>query len=593
MAEPQAVLRQALASLRGGRADQAEALLRELLRQAPGEAGARQLLGIVLLELGRPAQALLQLEQAAAALPPSPQLHYNRGNALAALGRLDEAASAYARACELTPDFAEAWFNAGNVLRALGRREPALAAYQRAAAAAPGLAVAQHRSGSLLLELGRAEAALAALDRALALDPTLAAAHNERGVALHTLGRAEAALAAFDAAIALQPASAEAWNNRGNALHDLRRMPEALAALEASLRLRPGYPEAAINHGMVLQDLACFEQAEAEYARAIATRPDYHEAFRRRAGLRLLLGRHAEGWADFEQARELTLEPAPAGLPWWRGESLAGRSILLSEPNGIGDALQFIRFAPRLIEAGARVAYAGPERFRRLLAGFDPRIEFVDEHAAAGFDYRCWLWSLPHWLGIGGEVGAGHGPYLRAEPERVARWASLLDPQCLNVGVCWQGNPTRRIDRGRSIPLAEFLPLARLPGVQLWSLQKNFGLEQLQALPEGMQVREPGPGFDEGEHAFLDSAALLQVLDLVVSADTSMTHLAGALGRPAWLALNPVPDWRWQLERGDSPWYPSVRLFRQRLGGDWAEVFEAMAQALAVAAPALRAGRSR
>lgn len=593
MADAGAVLRQALASLRAGRAGDAESLLREFLRVAPQEAGARQLLGVVLLELGQPALALLQLDQAAVALPPSPPLQYNRGNALAALGRLEEAAAAYARACELRPEFAEALFNAGNVLRALGRREPALAAYQRAAAAAPALAVAAHRAGSLLLELGRADEALAALDRALALEPGLAAAHNERGVALHTLGQVEAALAAFDAAIALQPAGAEAWNNRGNALHHLRRMPEALAAVEASLRSRPDYPEATVNHGLVLQDLARFDEAETEYGRAIALRPDYHEAFRRRAGLRLLRGRFAEGWADFERAHELALGAAPAGIPWWRGESLAGRSILLSEPSGIGDTLQFIRFAPRLVERGARVAFAGPARFRRLLAGFDPRIEFIDEDAGVDFDYRCWLWSLPHWLGVGGEVGAECIPYLRAEPERVARWAGLLDGDCINVGVCWQGNPTRRIDRSRSIPLAEFLPLALVPGVRLWSLQKNFGLEQLQRLPEGMPVNDPGPDFDAGADAFLDSAALLQHLDLVVSADTSITHLAGATGRPAWLALNPVPDWRWQLGRGDSPWYPDVRLFRQRLGGDWAGVFAAMAEALETAAPALRAQRSR
>jgi tetratricopeptide (TPR) repeat protein len=591
MVDATAVLRQALASLRGGQAAEAEALLLELLRRAPAEANARQLLGIVLLERGQPAEALRQLDHAAPALPPSPQLHYNRGIALSGLGRFEEAVAAYARACELKPDLAPAWFNAGNALRALGRSEQALAAYQRAAQVAPALAPAHHGAGSMLLELGHAQQALAAFDSALALAPGLAQAHNERGVALHTLGQAEAALSAFDAAIALQPTGADAWNNRGNALHDLRRLPEALAALEHSLKLRPGFPEATVNHALVLQDLGHFDQAESGFGSALALRSGYDEALRRRAAMRLLRGRFASGWADYEAAHELRIARSPGGLPWWRGEPLAGRAIVLSEPNGIGDALQFIRFAPKLIDGGARVAFAGPARLRRLLSGFDPRIEFVDEDAVAGFDYRCWLWSLPHWLGLEGEVAAPRMPYLHAEPERITRWAGVFDRDCINVGVCWQGKPTRRIDRGRSIPLAEFLPLARVPGVRLWNLQKNFGLEQLRGLPQGMQVHELGPEFDEGEDAFLDSAAVLQHLDLLVSADTSITHLAGALGRPAWLALNPVPDWRWQLERVDSPWYPSVRLFRQALGGDWAAVFTAMAAELAASAPALRAAR--
>jgi tetratricopeptide (TPR) repeat protein len=586
-------LRQALASLRAGRAAEAEATLRELLRLQPTQAGARQLLGIVLLELGRPAPALLELDAAAPALAASPALHYNRGNALAALGRLEEAALAYAQACALKPDLAEAQFNAGNVLRALGRRNAALAAFERARAAAPTLAAAHAAAGSLLLELERDELALAAFDRALELDPAQWLTHNRRGIALHRLGRVELALAAFDAALALQPQAAEAWNNRGNALHDLRRLQAALECFQRALQLQPEFPEATGNLGMALQDLRRLDEAQAAYERAIALRPRHAEAYRRRASLRLLRGEFAAGWADFETAHELAMADAPPGLPWWRGEALAGKSILLSEPNGIGDTLQFIRFAPKLLAQGARVAFAGPPRFRRLLADFDQRIDFVDEQSRAGFDYRCWLWSLPHWLGVGGEVAAERDPYLHADPQRVARWAQVFDDAFIHVGVCWQGNPARRIDRGRSAPLAQFLPLARVPGVKLWNLQKNFGLEQLQALPEGMQVHELGPDFDEGEHAFLDSAAVLQHLDLLVSVDSSLTHLAGALGRPAWLALNPVPDWRWQLDRADSPWYPHVRLFRQAPDGGWEGVFAAMAAELAAAAPALRAARSR
>ena len=558
MAEPASVLKQALASLRGGRAGEAESMLRAHLRATPGDAGARQLLGIVLLELGRPQQALIELDAVAALLPTAP-LHFNRGNALAALGRLEDAAAAYARSCALQPDLAPAQLNAGNVA----------------------------------FELGRDEEAIAAFDRTLALDAGNADAHNKRGIALHRLGRAEAALAAFDAAIALQPRSAEAWNNRGNALHHLRRLPEAIEAIEQALRLRPDFPEATSNRGMVLQDLSRFEEAEASYDAAIAMRARNAEPLRRRASLRLLQGRFDEGWADYDLAQDYAgLDPRPARR-WWRGEPLAGKSILLSEPNGLGDLLQFLRFVPRMLDMGARVTLAAPARMHRLLSSFQPRLRLVDVDCNEPHDFHCWLWSLPGQLGLGDEVAAPTMPYLRAEPALVERWSRMLDADTINVGITWQGNPTRRLDRGRSIALREFAPIARVPGVRLVSLQKQFGLEQLETLPEGMQVQLPDAGFDDGADAFIDSAALLGSLDLVVSSDTSLPHLAGALARPAWLAIAPVPEWRWQLGRADSPWYPDLRLFRQPPGEGWAPVFEAMAEALAAAAPTLRAARSR
>jgi tetratricopeptide (TPR) repeat protein len=586
------VLQSALASLRGGRPGEAESALRALLRVSPGELAARQLLGAALLELQRPAEALAAFDAVVAHMP-SPQLHFNRGNALVTLGRMAEAAQAYGRAVALHPDFAQAHLNGGIALRAIGRDVEAIAALERAVAIAPNIATAWQQLGSLRLQLERDEAAIQALQRAIELQPRRAATHNELGVALHRLGRTEQALAAFEAALALQPQDADALNNRGNALHDLRRMDEALACIDAALAQRADFPEATCNRGMVLQDLRRFDEAEVAFDRALALRPRYAEAMRRRAALRLLLGRFDAGWADYERSHEYAnISPAPARR-WWLGESLEGKSILLSEPSGIGDTLQFLRFVPRLFELGAaRVSLAAPARLRRLLAGFDPRLHFVDE-GSGSHDFHCWLWSLPHWLRTGGEVMPIAVPYLHAEAESAARWSRILDPACINIGIAWQGNPTRLIDRGRSIPLAAFAPLARVLGVRLWSLQKSFGTEQLATLPAGMQVLEPGTGFDEGPDAFVDSAGLLQGLDLVACSDTSLVHLAGALGRPVWAALNPVPEWRWQLDRNDSPWYPQARIFRQQVGEGWEPVFERMALALAEALPALRASRSR
>jgi hypothetical protein len=242
--------------------------------------------------------------------------------------------------------------------------------------------------------------------------------------------------------------------------------------------------------------------------------------------------------------------------------------------------LQFFRFVPLLAERDVRISFMGPPAFFSILSAFAPGVRFIERAGSESFDYQCWLWSLPHYLGVHSLDRLAVGvPWLKPAPERVQLWASELDRRSFNIGISWQGNPERKIDRARSIPLREFLPLAQVPGVRLVSLQKGFGVEQLQELPAGMRVQVL-QGLDEGPDAFADSAAVLQSLDLLVCADTSITHLAGAIGRPAWLALNPMPDWRWMLGREDSPWYPSVRLFRQQTAADWTGVFARMAEAL-------------
>jgi hypothetical protein len=325
-----------------------------------------------------------------------------------------------------------------------------------------------------------------------------------------------------------------------------------------------------------------FEEARSDYDKAISLKPGYSEALKRRASLKLLQGQFAQGWADFETSlsHERARLPDRPRIPFWFGQNLAGKSILLSEPNGLGDTLQFFRFVPALLEQGARVTFLGPANFLRVLAAFSDRVRMITDAAGESFDFQCWLWSLPHYLGVGPDDLGNGVAYLRAEPSGVERWSHRFDRQLFNIGICWQGNPDRKIDPGRSIPLADFFPVSQVPGVRLISLQKNFGSEQLLDLPAGMTVEVPGEGFDEGPDAFVDSAALLESLDLLIAADTSITHLAGALGRPAWLALNHVPDWRWMLDRSDSPWYPSVRLFRQQRVNDWGPVFDEMAAAL-------------
>jgi tetratricopeptide (TPR) repeat protein len=579
----QKVVASALALRRENRGAEAEAVLRSVLEHRPAHVPALHLLGVLALERKAPAEALGHFDAALPGAPRLAPLHYNRGNALSALGRLDDAQQAYARAVALDPELAEAHFNLGNVARALGRPAVAEHAWKEALRVRPSLSDAHLRLGALQAEQRRWHDAEASFARALELDPSNVGGWNRRGIALHEQRRVAEAQACYERALALDGDRPQVWNNLGNAMHDQGRVDAARECYLRAIAIDPQSAEAVDNLGMLAQEAGDLARARDNYARAAELAPQLAEPVRRIASLDLLEGRWADGWANYERARALALRgtPPPA-IPWWTGESLRGKSILLSEPNGLGDAIQFFRFVPRLVEAGARVTFHGPSAILPLLSGFADRVRLVASAEGEQHDVQAWLRSLPHHLGIHDEAGlAMAGPYLRADASRAARWHHLLDPGAINIGISWHGDPNRKVDAGRSIPLAAFLPLSRVPGVRLVSLQRGHGAEQLASLPAGMQVIDAGPEFDAGPDAFADTAALLPALDLLVSADTAIAHVAGALDQPAWLALTRVPDWRWQLGRSDSPWYPTVRLFRQQRADDWDGVLEKVASAAA------------
>jgi len=394
---------------------------------------------------------------------------------------------------------------------------------------------------------------------------------------------AEDALASFDAAIAGNPQHFQAFNNRGNALRVLNRIEDAVASYDGAIALRPGLALVHHNRANALQELGRFADAFDAYNRAIALRPDFHAAFLGRGTLNLLLGKMREGFADFEhrlQADEATLHPRLQRVPTWRGEDLASKSILVYGDGAFGDLLQFCRYLPLLIRAGAQVTLVVPARFRKILEPALGEVRVVSdvehvEHA----DLRCELMSLPFLFNTD---LSSIPPCIALQPPLPRKpWFANANGKSLTVGICWQGNPARDIDHGRSIPLIEFHPLSQIPGVRLVSLQKLHGLEQLRSLPSDMPVETFGSDFDAGADAFVDTAAVMAELDLIVTSDTAVAHLAATLGRPTWVALKFVPEWRWMLERNDSPWYPTVRLFRQRELYRWTPVFEEIAGALA------------
>ncbi|MBN8261217.1 MAG: tetratricopeptide repeat protein [Xanthomonadales bacterium] len=531
-----------------------------------------------LLQGGRFAHAVEACDWMLARWPADAAAWMLRGNALYAAGDFEQAARSYGAAGDAAPDMAEAHDNRGLALAALGRAGDAVDAHARAIAARPGFALAHMRRALALRMLGRFAEAMEDADRAVTLDPQSALAWNARGIAWNDLGEHERAVDDYQRALELDPRFAEAWNNAGDAFQALGRHGKALAQFEQALAIRPGYAEAHSNRGLSLHELGRFSEAHAAFNAALAADPGHPEARKRRAQLRLLLG-DAAGWEDY--AASIAGRGDSGAIPLWQGEPLAGKALLLDEPNGFGDLFQYWRLLPGLIAQCAQVAFQGNPRLFKLLQSSGYPIRYIGEdEPIEGFDMRSPLWRLQALLRPAPADLAAAVPYLHADPALAARWRLRLDPGKFKVGIAWQGREDRRIDGGRSIPLREFVALGRVPGVQLVSLQRGPALSQLADLPDDVHVFDPGAGFDARGDAFLDTAAMIAGLDLVVSSETSVAHLAGAMGRETWLALKRVPEWRWQLDRPDTDWYPAMRLFRQSQRGDWTAVFEEMRAAL-------------
>jgi hypothetical protein len=420
------------------------------------------------------------------------------------------------------------------------------------------------------------------------LQATRAQADNHRGVACQRQGQWRQAQACFQNALAWRPDYAEAQNNLALGWQRLGDGAAAEAGFRRAARLQPDdaalQATVAHNLGLLLHQQGRLAAAGRWLERALAVRPEQDAVRADLAIVRLLQGDYAAAWENFEtrqrRAGESQAEHRRFDQPQWSGQPAAGRTLLLWGEQGLGDQIQLLRYVPLVLGLGWQVLLevAGP---LLALCRSIPGVTLLRRGAALPpFDLHCPLLSLPRAFATTPTTIPATVPYLGAEPARVAAWRARLPAAAWRIGVSWQGNPLARAEAGRSAPLASLAPLARLPGVRLISLQKQHGLEQLAALPPGMAVDSLGDDFDAGEDAFLDCAAVMMSLDLVVSVDSAVGHLAGALGRPTWLALQAVPHWVWMMERSDTPWYPHTRLFRQTRPGDWDGVFVAMAAAL-------------
>lgn len=416
-------------------------------------------------------------------------------------------------------------------------------------------------------------------ERSLRLIPDLAEASNNLGVILQTRGNFSRAEACFREAVQNMPDYVEAYNNLGNALQDQGRFEESLPAYRQALRLRPGDLDVYKHLGNALRALGRFEEAIACYDQGLRIAPDHSLLHTSRGMVHIQTGNLPDGFADLEwRLRDHVLPTAGLPQPVWDGSPLQGRTLLILAEQGLGDTLQFIRFATQASRLGGRVIVACPQVLARVVATC-PGVDGVVAEGCPPPDFSCHVpvMSLPRILGTTLESIPAEIPYLRPDPERLDHWRSELGAtDGFKIGIVWQGNPAHSRDRERSCRLSRFEPLARIPGVRLFSLQKNHGLEQLQEVAGRFTVTELGSRLDD----LADTAAVMRWLDLVISVDSAPAHLAGALGVPVWLVLPSVCDWRWMTDHDDTPWYPSMRLRRQRRFGDWNDLFARLAHEL-------------
>jgi tetratricopeptide (TPR) repeat protein len=615
MSNHQAELTRALELYRTGRPAEAVEICQRVLQADRRNADIWCFLGVVQRAAGATEQAITSYQEALRLRPTFPEAWNNLGNALIILGRLEEAATAFEQVLRLNPNSPEAHNNLGALLRKRGRVPEAIQHYQDALRLKPDYPDAHNNLGDALAKLGRHEEAVVSFRTALRLQPNYPEAHTNLGTALVALKKVEEGIAHHHEALRLRPNYVEGHCNLGNAFAAQQNYPAAEQEYRESIRLRPEYPEGHHNLGTALAELGRLTEAEAAYREALRLRPDYDdacgnlataliaqgrpadaaaiydtilkrkpddaEAHMGKAFSYLLIGDLPRGFREYEwRWRTREFGALPYTLPQWDGSPLGGRTILLHAEQGLGDTLFSVRYAPLVKERGGNVVLLCQKPLLKLLARCRGIDQFTEKDSPLpALDCHAPMMSLPGIFGTTLETVPAEVPYVFPDPALVEQWQREFPADRVKkIGIVWQGNPDFKGDRHRSIPLARFAPLGEVPGVRWYSLQKGHGSEQLASAP--FPVITLGSRLDEKTGPFMDTAAVLRHLDLLITCDSALAHLAGALGVRTWLAAHFAPHWIWMRGRDDSPWYPTVRVFRQRTFGDWEAVFVRMAEGL-------------
>jgi tetratricopeptide (TPR) repeat protein len=626
--QTQARFNEGLAFYRRGQLAQAQAIFQQVLVLQPRHFDALYMLGMLAGQTGNSAQAVQWINKAIEINPNYASAHSNRGNALkdlkqhlAAIDSYDKAIAikpdhvdayynrgvalyelkqhpaaidSFNQAIAIRPDHADAYYNRSIALYELNQFQAAIDSCNRAIALKPRHAQAYYNRGKALNELKRYQAAVESYDQAIAIEPDYAAAYDDRGIALSELKQYQAAIDSYDKAIAIKPDCAETYSNRAIALSQLRQYKDAIDSYGKAIAVKPDCAEAYSNRGITLSELKQHQAAIDSYNQALAIKPDFVEAHWNQGLCFLQMGDLERGWVKHEwRWKNEKIFPPESRREFkqalWLGtESLKGRTILLHAEQGLGDTIQFCRYAKLVHDRGARVVLQVQRSLLALLTGLEGVTELLamNENLPA-FDLHCPLLSLPLAFKTSLDTLPASDSYITSDPVRVAHWkAKLGAKEKPRVGLVWSGNAAHKNDVNRSIPLSEFLKF--MPNhVEYVSLQTELRDADRETLKSHAKILH----YEDDIVDFTDTAALCELVDLVISVDTSVAHLAGALGKPVWILLPFNADWRWLLDRDDSPWYSCAKLYRQDSPGDWERVFKRVAADLEqILAPTRRVG---
>jgi tetratricopeptide (TPR) repeat protein len=557
-----------------GRLDASIAEYRQAVALNPGLAAAHSNLGNGLQAQGNVDEAIVHYEKAVELNPNFPEAWYNLGNAQLAQEKLTEAATSYSRALSINNSLAEAHCNLGNVLQRQEKLDDARLHYEQALKIKPEYSEAHYNFANILSYQGKLQQAVAEYELALRYDPGCAKAHNNLGNVFRSLNNPEEAVLHYRQVPENDPEFTDAYNNLGLALLSLGRHEEAIESIDRTLALKPHMAEAFCNKGAVLHAQNRVADAIDCYKRALELKPGLPKATINLGMIELVLGDFAAGWKNYEHRwNDAPMRQRDFTCPQWRGEPLHGARILLHAEQGLGDTLQFLRYVPLVQAVGGVVILEVQDRLLRLASELPGVAEVVSWGGPLpAFDWHCPLLSLPLAFGTALETIPGRVPYLTVPQGSRAKAQAFPWPEgVLRIGLLWAGNPTFAQDRYRfrSVSLEVFKPLLEMGGPHWFSLQLGEAVTELARMPEAAaKIVDLSPLVED----MADTAAQIAQLDLVITVDTSVSHLAGALGVPVWVLMPYTPDWRWLQERTDTPWYPSMRLFRQPRPGDWGEV---------------------
>jgi len=568
----------AIAHYYAGRPREAEKLCRDILAGDHTCVHAWHLLGLIYLSDGQNDLATNHLKRALALAPYNAEVHNHLGMAAANRGEVNAALGYFLEAIAVRPDLAEAHYNVGVVRQAQGNLDDANVRFRLVLEIEPGYVDAWRSLGDVYLSQGRPSDAAGCFQRLVELQPDCAAAHVKLGHAYFDLGRFSDAEACYSRAVVLDPSCGASHYNLGAALKDQGRLQAAEDCFRQALRLNSELVEARFNLGYVLMGQRKLDEARQILDEVIAVEPSYADAHFNRAVIMLLQGKYDEGWSEMEWRWHTSmLERREFHRPEWAGQNLEGKMILLHAEQGLGDTFQFIRYVPIVKRLGGVVVVECQKSLQELVSSCSG----IDQLIGAGgclpdFDFYLPLLSLPRVLKTQLHTIPSQVPYLFAKPSLVAQWREhLASVRGFRIGINWQGRAGQGAYRLRDVPLDLFASLAEVSGEsRLISLQKGQGRQELIEANDRFPIIDLGEELDTRYGAFMDTAAVMMNLDLVITSDTSIAHLAGSLGVPVWTVLPFAADWRWLLDRIDSPWYPTMRLFRQTHAGDGVSVFQ-------------------